>query len=101
MGACYLFKCSECGYTAEVSGGKDRGMSASVQTMICKDCTALVDVYMGRYDQDHETGDAKFISEQGNCPKCFGKNLDAWNNKMSCPKCKATMEKGDMTILWD
>ena len=47
MGTTFLFKCNECGYKAELSGGKDSGFVALVQTMTCHNCNELVDVLIG------------------------------------------------------
>jgi hypothetical protein len=44
MGFSYVFTCPEWAYKAEVSGAKDLGISASVQTMTCMDCSIMVDV---------------------------------------------------------
>jgi hypothetical protein len=43
MGRSYLFECSKCGYKAKVSGGEDRGLEFSVQTIACLDCRMLYD----------------------------------------------------------
>jgi hypothetical protein len=101
MGTYYIFTCPECDYKAEVSGGKDRGLSASIQTMTCLDCSILVDVQVGHYEQDEETGNEQFIPEPGRCPECCGTNLEEWEKDGPCPKCVGVMEKGKMTALWD
>ncbi len=49
MGSRYLFSCNKCDHLSEVSGGKDCGMMAVVQTMVCQDCADLVDVLIGRF----------------------------------------------------
>jgi len=54
MGTHYLFGCSNCGYTAEVSGGKDCGFFATVRTMLCTDCRELVDVLIGIQGDEYE-----------------------------------------------
>jgi hypothetical protein len=43
MGRSYLFECSRCGYKAKVSGGPDRGLDCSVQTIACRECKKLYD----------------------------------------------------------
>lgn len=102
MGAYYIFTCPECGYKAEVSGGKDRGISASVQTMTCLDCSLLVDVQVGHYEQSVVKGRENLITEDGKCPECFGTNLKEWNEDGRCPICIiGVMEQREMVALWD
>jgi hypothetical protein len=43
MGRTYAFECSRCGYTAKVSGGKDRGYNCFVHTITCSNCKQLHD----------------------------------------------------------
>lgn len=43
MGRSFLFECGKCGYKAHVSGGADRGVAFSVQTISCHDCKQLYD----------------------------------------------------------
>ena len=43
MGRSYWFECLKCGYRAKVSGRADRGLSFSVQTILCRDCRELYD----------------------------------------------------------
>jgi hypothetical protein len=43
MGRSYWFECAKCGYRAKVSGRADRGLSFSVQTILCRDCRELYD----------------------------------------------------------
>jgi hypothetical protein len=101
MGAYYTFTCKGCGYEAEVSGGKDRGISASIQTLICKDCSIFVDVLVGHYDRDVRTRKEIFIPETGKCPECSGSNLEEWKTDSLCPKCSGEMERGEMFAIWD
>jgi hypothetical protein len=101
MGAYYMFTCPECGYKAEVSGGKDRGMRASVQTMTCTDCSILVDVQVGHYERSIVKGRENFITENGKCPECFGTNLKKWEKDGRCPTCIGVMEQREMVALWD
>jgi hypothetical protein len=41
-------KYSSCEYSAEVSGGADRGFFAATQTISCIDCTKLYDLGLGK-----------------------------------------------------
>jgi len=47
MGALFYFKCEKCGYTAEVSGGKDSGFFISTETKMCSNCRRIVDTVIG------------------------------------------------------
>jgi hypothetical protein len=43
MGRTYWYECGRCGYRARVSGKADRGVTFSVQTILCLDCKRLYD----------------------------------------------------------
>jgi len=101
MGRCFEFTCEKCGYSAEVSGGKDRGMVAVVQTMICNSCNDLVDVLIGQCEDEGPTGEPDYDKDLGICPKCRGKDVVAWERSGPCPKCDGRMIEGDATVLWD
>src|ERR1041385_4623229 len=45
MGRAYHFECPLCHYQACVSGGADQGVNCSVQTIVCKNCRELFDVF--------------------------------------------------------
>ncbi|MCC6155061.1 MAG: hypothetical protein IT367_14945 [Candidatus Hydrogenedentes bacterium] len=76
-------------------------MHAVVQTMICADCTVLVDVLIGASGEIGLTGDAEYDKDIGLCPECHGRNLSNWSDIHPCPKCGAEMETGDPEVLWD
>jgi hypothetical protein len=101
MGAWFKFACSSCGYTAEVSGGRDVGMVAVVQTSTCTRCRDLVDVIIGYWGTDGATGDAEYDRDLGKCPKCDGTAVVSWPEGRPCPKCGDPMEQGGTTALWD
>ena len=116
VGALVQFSCPGCGYTAEVSGGPDRGMRVSTQTMICLGCRELVDV---------TTGPAQSLdppsSKRRRCPRCRSRRFEPWGSgenqmtrlpiggaaevaaedRFDCPKCGQTMEAGDVVTHWD
>ena len=101
MGETYAFKCNACGYRADVSGGRDCGFVAVVQTMTCHNCNELVDVVIGAYGEDGKTADAEMNLDMGICPKCKDSNVAQWDKRKSCPKCDGKMIKGKMSMLWD
>jgi hypothetical protein len=47
MGRTYLFECPHCSYGAKVSGGADKGLRFTSQTLLCQDCKQLLDVVTG------------------------------------------------------
>jgi hypothetical protein len=47
MGRTYLFECPHCGYRAKVSGGADKGLRFTNQTLLCFDCKQLHDAVTG------------------------------------------------------
>ena len=45
VGKAYHFECPQCHYRAKVSGGVDSGIHCEVQTLVCRDCRELMDVF--------------------------------------------------------
>ena len=45
MGKTYLFECPLCQYRAKISGGTDSGLHCEIQTVICRECRELFDVF--------------------------------------------------------
>jgi len=45
VGRTYIFECPLCQYRARVSGGADSGLHCEVQTVVCRDCRELFDVF--------------------------------------------------------
>ncbi len=45
MGKTYHFECPHCHYRSRISGGVDEGATCSVQTIVCRDCRELFDVF--------------------------------------------------------
>ena len=100
MGQSYYFECPSCNYSVTASDGVDCGFVAVVQSMICTDCTEVVDVLIGErgkvFARDICTQEDKFYI----CPKCKKDHLSEWENK-ECPKCGQIMENEGLGILWD
>ena len=101
MGTSYTFVCSDCGYDAQASGGRDVGMVAVVRTMVCRTCEEVVDVLIGQCGLDGPTGDPEYDKDLGVCPECGGKDMVVWGRARPCPKCAGKMKRGEGTILWD
>jgi hypothetical protein len=45
VGRTYQFECPHCQYRAQVSGRPDDGVNCVIQTVVCRDCRALFDVF--------------------------------------------------------
>jgi len=98
MGTLYVFACSGCGYSSEVSGGADGGFMAQTETMVCSTCRGVGDVIVGTRSPELISAD-----ELNKCPECEGRDLTPWAKSRPCPRCKGTMEVNPAgpTTLWD
>lgn len=101
MGTTHEYTCKRCGYAAHVSGGKDCGMLAVVETRVCRDCRSVVDVLIGCRGQDGPTGDPEYDKDMDKCPECGSSELGTWPRYRPCPKCGLRMSKGKRYSLWD
>jgi hypothetical protein len=45
MGRTFHFQCTQCRYRADISGGADSGLDCDVQTILCRECRELFDVF--------------------------------------------------------
>jgi hypothetical protein len=45
MGRTFQFNCTQCQYRARISGGADSGLNCEVQTILCRECRELFDVF--------------------------------------------------------
>jgi hypothetical protein len=48
VGKTYMFECPQCQYRAKISGGADSGEHCEIQTIVCRDCKELYDVFKRR-----------------------------------------------------
>lgn len=97
MGSTYQFRCTNCAYEVQVSGGGDAGMVVVVQTMTCTNCSQLGDVITHTFSPD-------IAEEVGRCPSCGSDLVSPWDpNKRPCPKCGSKMEidPHGFVTLWD
>lgn len=83
MGRLYEFKCEECGYQAEVSGGEDAGWLVVTRSMTCLDCRRVVDVVVGESHPGSLGSDAHIL---GRCPRCRGRRVVPWGKSRPCPR---------------
>lgn len=97
MGTLYTFTCTACGYSAEASGGADRGMIAEVQTVSCATCRELYDAVVRRHGL-HEWGGTEVPLR---CPEHADHQIMVWNQGDPCPRCGEPMPPGQVCGLWD
>lgn len=126
MGKTYHFECPYCHYRARISGGADSGVHCEVQTVVCRDCRELMDVYV-RVRRRADTGAAvKFpgffrpeippvVLRDGSaagrlvwqkfslaCPAGSKHFVETWKDPGRCPRCGSFMEKnGFPTRIWE
>lgn len=119
MGERFLFVCSECGYDADVSGGRDAGLLVTVQTGSCAECSQLVDVVI---DVSRRGDDSRLQTLLDRCPSCGSREWTPWGMAETyaeggsfpqrrspdenvsvgpCPKCGGAMFSRGPTVLWD
>lgn len=96
MGTHFRFRCSGCGYGAEVSGGPDAGMIGCTMTVHCRNCRRLYDVPSMLLKAGGEWEEVEPA-----CPRSGLHHLRAWQHPGPCPRCGETMERGEPTIMWD
>jgi len=99
MGTLFLFSCPNCGYKAEVSGGKDLGFAIATNTILCKICKELYDVVTS--DEPWKAFEDDWAPTSYRCPKSKRHFVELWSHPGPCPKCHATLTRGDSTIQWD
>lgn len=122
MGKTYVYECGLCHYRVKVSGGADSGLDCEVQTIACRDCRELFDVFMrvrrqaataGRFKSRHleippvalsgsparQAGWQKFELA---CPVDVKHHVEAWNDPARCPRCGNYLEKNGFPFrVWD
>lgn len=98
MGSTYEFKCADCGYAAEVSGGQDYGFCVETQTGVCPTCDDLVD-YTKRLVSSNLDGIDDF--KPGVCPRCETPIARDWNVGDACPRCGGCCQRGPCIVDWD
>jgi hypothetical protein len=122
MGKTYVFECGLCHYRAKISGGGDSGVDCEVQTIACRDCRELFDVF--RRARRQSAPAAKFkpshpeippVALPGSparangwqefklaCPVNRKHLVEPWNDPGRCPRCGNYLEKNGLPFrLWD
>lgn len=122
MGKTYEFECGLCQYRAKVSGGADGGLDCQVQTVACRDCRELFDVFIrvrrqaapvGKFRPKHPeippvalpgavaraNGWEEFKPA---CPVNPRHTVAPWKDPGRCPRCGSFLEKNGFPFRnWD
>lgn len=124
VGKTYHFECPLCQYQAKISGGADAGLHCEIQTVICRECRQLYDVFIrvrrraGAVEKVKFPGffrpeippvilrestsrpgkgqPAKLVWQKFDlmCPVDAKHPVEAWKEPGRCPRCGCFMEKG-------
>jgi hypothetical protein len=122
MGKTYLFECGLCHYRVKISGGMDAGVDCDVQTVVCRDCRELYDVYTRVRRLSSPTGKFKLLNPEippaalkgsparkkdwqkmsPTCPLSGKHRVEAWRDPGRCPRCGSFLEKSGLPFrVWD
>ncbi len=128
MGRTYHFECSYCHYRANIAGGTDSGWHCEIQTVTCRDCRELYDVFIRQRRLADDPGrPPKFpgffrpeippviLRENApagprlvwqkflpTCPVEAKHLVEAWKDPGRCPRCGNFMEKNGIPFRqWD
>jgi len=102
-----MFRCPDCGYAVEISGGLDYGFTGVTQTILCKECKELYDISLEvrapeMCAKEHEEGKPWRPSEDElYCPEDDEHKVRAWKHPGKCPRCGGKMMRENLTINWD
>ena len=124
VGKTYQFECPLCQYQTKISGGADGGLHCEIQTVSCRDCRQLYDVYIKVRRRAGATEKVKFpgffrpeippvvLRESTSrpsvappaklvwqkfapmCPVEAQHFVEPWKDPGRCPRCGCFMEKG-------
>jgi hypothetical protein len=127
VGRTYHYECPYCHYRADISGGADSGIHCEIQTVACRDCRELYDVFtrLRRAETDggkkprfpgffrpeippvilrEASGKRRLIWQkfQPACPVESKHFVETWKDPGRCPRCGNCMEKMGLPFrLWD
>jgi hypothetical protein len=122
MGKTYLFECGLCHYRVKVSGGADAGVDCEIQTVVCRDCRELFDIFTRVRRQSTPFGKFKALNPEippaalvGSparrkgwqkpppaCPREAKHRIEPWNDPGRCPRCGNYLEKSGLPFrVWD
>ena len=126
VGKTYQFECPQCHYRAKISGGADSGIHCEVQTVVCRDCRELMDVFTKVRRREGGDEQIKFpgffrpeippvILREGkkgerlvwqkcvvSCPLDSKHRVEVWNDPGRCPRCGNFLERNGFPFRrWD
>ena len=107
MGSSRDYKCTNCGYTAHICGGRDQGMFAVMKTYACENCQTLSDLQIGERGMDYVDYSMPENAEVFNikllCPDCNSRNIHPWDPiNCPCPECGVRMKADPLSeVMWD
>jgi hypothetical protein len=131
VGKTFHFECPQCHYRAKISGGPAQGLHCGVQTIICRDCRELFDVFTrmrrpadrkdlprfptfyrpeippvilqpSSFQPPRTTTPLVWQDFQLTCPAQPKHFVEAWNDPGRCPRCGNYLEKNGFAFrLWD
>ena len=123
VGRTYIFECPRCQYRAKISGGIDSGVHCEIQTVVCRDCRELFDVFTRQRRHADAVDAIKFpgfyrpeippavLRDSSvnpkrtaprplvwrkfklTCPVEAKHFVEAWNDPGRCPRCGNFLEK--------
>jgi hypothetical protein len=110
LGEHFTFRCSQCGYSAEISGGSDAGYSFCTQTILCFECKELMDIVTAVVRGEQQAGmeitgeiaDSPLLNVRMKCEKDSSHHWREWNSPDVCPRCNNPMSHDpNLITLWD
>jgi hypothetical protein len=122
MGKTYHFECGLCHYRVNVSGGTAAGVDCEVQTVVCRDCRELYDIFTRVRRQSTPVGKFKAVHPEippaalagspartrdwqkppVTCPRESKHRVELWNDPGRCPRCGNYLEKNGLAFrVWD
>lgn len=103
MGRRATYLCKQCGLSAAVSGGADRGMRAFSQTIWCDHCKKLQDAATRLCDSDIYDGPESVWREIAvRCGICRSEAVQKWGRGQPCPACGGALDvDASSHVMWD
>ena len=122
MGKTYQFECELCQYRVRVAGGADEGMNCEVQTVTCRECRELFDVFTRVRRRTAAAAKFKTLRPETPpvllrefslpppewkkiepaCPVSAQHHVEPWNNPGRCPRCGCWLERSGLPWrIWD
>ena len=122
VGKTYQFECELCQYRIKISGGADAGVDCAVQTIVCRDCRELFDVFtrvrrratiiekLKPLHPEIPPRQLRTVPPQPPgwndiplaCPVSALHRIETWKDPGRCPRCGCYLEKNGLPYrVWD